>query len=39
MKKKYIEKKKQEERILGEREILTKIKHPFLIEMNSAFQN
>lgn len=39
MKKKYIQKKKQEERILGEREILTKIRHPFLIQMHSAFQN
>lgn len=39
MKKKYIEQKKQQERILGEREILTKIKHPFLIQMHSAFQN
>jgi serum/glucocorticoid-regulated kinase 2 len=39
MKKKYIEQKKQQVRILGEKDILTKIKHPFLIQMHSAFQN
>ncbi len=38
MKKKYIEKKKQEGRIMTEKEILTQIKHPFLVGMKSSFQ-
>ena len=39
MKKKYIEKKKQEARILIEKDILVEIRHPFLVTMNSSFQN
>jgi len=39
MKKKYIEKKKQEKRILTELEILKEIDHPFLIKIHSSFQN
>lgn len=39
MKKKYIEKKKQEKRILIEKEILKEIQHPFLVRMHSSFQN
>jgi serum/glucocorticoid-regulated kinase 2 len=39
MKKKYIEKKKQEGRVVVEKEILAKIKHPFLVTMASAFQS
>lgn len=39
MKKKYIEKKNQVKRVMMERDILTKISHPFLIKINSAFQD
>jgi serum/glucocorticoid-regulated kinase 2 len=39
MKKKYIEKKNQVKRVMMERDILTKIEHPFLIKINSAFQD
>ena len=39
MKKKYIEKKKQEGRVLVEKEILANIKHPFLVNMSASFQN
>jgi serum/glucocorticoid-regulated kinase 2 len=39
MKKKYIEKKKQERRVAVEKEILVKIKHPFLVAMSSSFQS
>lgn len=39
MKKKYIEKKKQEGRIMIEKEILAEINHPFLVKLNCSFQN
>ena len=39
MKKKYIEKKNQVKRVMMERDILTKVNHPFLIRIHSAFQD
>lgn len=39
MKKKYIEKKQQSQRIMTERNILTEINHPFLIRIHASFQN
>jgi len=39
MKKKYIEKKNQVQRIMTERDILTEIDHPFLIKIHESFQN
>lgn len=39
MKKKYIAQKKQEGRVVVEKEILATIKHPFLVNMASSFQN
>jgi serum/glucocorticoid-regulated kinase 2 len=39
MKKKYIEQKNQVKRVMMERDILTKIDHPFLIKIHSAFQD
>lgn len=39
MKKKYIEKKNQVKRVMMERDILTKVQHPFLIRIHSAFQD
>lgn len=39
MKKKYIEKQNQVKRIMTERDILVKIKHPFLIQIHSSFQD
>ena len=39
MKKKYLEKKNQVERIMMERDILVQIKHPFLIRIHSSFQD
>lgn len=39
MKKKYIEKKQQCQRIMTERNILTEINHPFLIKIHASFQN
>ncbi len=39
MKKKYIEKKNQSQRIMTERNILTEINHPFLIKIHASFQN
>lgn len=39
MKKKYLEAKKYEGRALLEKEILATIDHPFLVKMESAFQD
>ena len=39
MKKKHIERKKQENRILTEKEILAEVRHPFLVGMKASFQN
>jgi serum/glucocorticoid-regulated kinase 2 len=39
MKKKYIELKQQCQRIMTERNILTEIKHPFLIKIHASFQS
>lgn len=39
MKKKYIEQKKQEGRIMMEKNILKELNHPFLVYMNSSFQS
>ena len=39
MRKKLIQKKGQAHRIVMERNILTEINHPFLIKIDSAFQN
>lgn len=39
MKKKYIEQKKQEGRIMMEKNILKELNHPFLVHMNSSFQS
>jgi serum/glucocorticoid-regulated kinase 2 len=38
MKKKYIEQKKQEGRIMMEKNILKELNHPFLVHMHSSFQ-
>ena len=38
MKKKYIELKKQEGRIMMEKNILKGLDHPFLVHMHSSFQ-
>lgn len=39
LKKKYIEKKKQEAHIKTERDVLVEVNHPFIITMYNAFQN
>lgn len=39
LKKKYIEKKKQENYIKTERNILIGVEHPFIVKLHSAFQN
>lgn len=39
MKKKYLEKKNQVKRVITERQILTQVDHPFLIKIDSAFQD
>jgi serine/threonine protein kinase len=39
LKKKNIEKKKQEEHIQTERNVLVEVKHPFIIKMFYSFQN
>jgi serine/threonine protein kinase len=39
MKKKYIEKKNQIQRMMTERDILAQINHPFLIKIRSSFQD
>jgi serine/threonine protein kinase len=39
MKKKYLERKNQVGRVMTERQVLTQISHPFLIKIDSAFQD
>jgi serine/threonine protein kinase len=39
MKKKYIQQKGQDKRVMMEREILTAIDHPFLIHIHASFQD
>lgn len=39
LKKKNIEKRKQEEHVLTERNVLVEVKHPFIIRMFYSFQN
>lgn len=39
MKKKYIEKKQQSQRVMTERNILSEINNPFLIKIHASFQN
>lgn len=39
LKKEYIEKKKQEEHIITERNVLAEVKHPFIVKMFYSFQN
>lgn len=39
LKKKNIEKRKQEEHVQTERNVLVEIKHPFIIKMHYSFQN
>ena len=39
LKKKYIEKRKQTEHVMIERNILTKLDHPFIVKMHHSFQD
>lgn len=39
LKKKYIEKKKQENHVMTERHILSTLDHPFLVRLHYSFQN
>ena len=39
LKKKYIEKKKQENQIKIERNILVGVEHPFIVKLHYSFQN
>ena len=38
MKKKYIQQQKQVHRVIMEKEVLTTIRHPFLVSIDSSFQ-
>ena len=39
LKKKYIEKRKQEVHVMVERNILVGVDHPFVVKLHSSFQN
>lgn len=39
LKKKYIEKRKQTGHVMIERNILTKLDHPFIVKMHHSFQD
>lgn len=39
LKKKYIEKKKQEAHVMTERNILVGMDHPFIVKLHYSFQN
>jgi serum/glucocorticoid-regulated kinase 2 len=39
LKKKHIERRKQEEHVITERNVLVGIKHPFIVKLSYSFQN
>lgn len=39
LKKKYIEKRKQESHVMTERNILAEVDHPFIVKLHYSFQN
>lgn len=39
LKKKYIEKRKQETHVMTERNILVGMNHPFIVKLHNSFQN
>jgi serum/glucocorticoid-regulated kinase 2 len=39
LKKKYIEKRKQENHVMTERNILVEMEHPFIVKLYHSFQN
>lgn len=39
LKKKYIEKRKQENHVMTERNILVGMNHPFIVKLHNSFQN